>query len=33
MGCVSTPLCVIFQICVPSEADEIGVTSRLLGSA
>ena len=28
IGCVSTPLCVIFQICVPSSAEEIGVTRR-----
>ena len=27
IGCVSTPLCVIFQIWVPSVATEIGVTS------
>ena len=31
IGCVSTPLWVIFQIWVPSAADEIGVTWRLLG--
>ncbi len=31
-GWVSTPLCVIFQICVPSAAELIGVTSRLLGN-
>ena len=28
IGCVSTPLCVIFQICVPSVAEAIGVTLR-----
>src|SRR5664279_4439873 len=32
MGCVSTPLWVIFQICVPSALLWIGVTLRLLGS-
>ena len=26
IGCVSTPLCVIFQICVPSLFDWMGVT-------
>ena len=26
IGCVSTPLCVIFQIWVPSFPDEIGLT-------
>ena len=31
IGWVSTPLWVIFQIWVPSAAEEIGVTSRLLG--
>jgi hypothetical protein len=31
IGCVSTPLWVIFQIWVPSAADEIGVTSSELG--
>ena len=31
-GCVSTPLCVIFQIWVPSAPDAMGVTWRLLGN-
>ena len=31
IGWVSTPLCVIFQICVPSSPVLMGVTSRLLG--
>ena len=33
IGCVSTPLWVIFQIWVPSLATEIGVTSMPLGRA
>ena len=33
IGCVSTPLCVIFQICVPSSAVEMGVTSTPGGSS